>query len=304
MNTQTSNLGVAVPFYNDAPYLAKAVQALANQTLPLEQIVLSNNHSTDPSGQLIQHLAPKMSLVTPQEHLPMFAHFNFAVKQLSSEWTSIVCGDDEPTSGFSRILLPRHLPHDAVLIRAGLAYRSESTESVRKSRLLTVPRVQRWPGNFLNQFSGPRVAFPAFAVRRTAFEAVGGFDQAFNLAGDWDLWLRLAPLGSFVRVPRIASRYRVGHRPAQQRARLIHWIQDFVRIYTVTIPNVLGSGADSGHLAHHVRVRADRKLRPLLVEARRILDPDGCRQVEDLVRQVWEYWGQPRTGRAARRFEW
>ena len=33
-------------------------------------------------------------------------------------------------------------------------------------------------------------------VRRSAFEAAGGFDEAMPAMQDWDLWLRLARVGS------------------------------------------------------------------------------------------------------------
>ena len=43
---------------------------------------------------------------------------------------------------------------------------------------------------------------PAIAVRRTAYETLGGFSPEFRYALDWDMWKR------------IASRYRLWYEPA------------------------------------------------------------------------------------------
>jgi hypothetical protein len=45
-------------------------------------------------------------------------------------------------------------------------------------------------------------------VRRQGLEAAGGFDPGIFGCDDWDLWLRLRPLGSFVAVPLVLVGYR------------------------------------------------------------------------------------------------
>jgi hypothetical protein len=45
--------------------------------------------------------------------------------------------------------------------------------------------------------------------RRGAYEAVGGYRQAFYFGQDWDLWYRLATIGSFVHLPRVLTRVRL-----------------------------------------------------------------------------------------------
>lgn len=46
-------------------------------------------------------------------------------------------------------------------------------------------------------------------VRRAALAQVGGFDPSLDSAHDWELWLRLAEYGEFVRVPKAQILYRV-----------------------------------------------------------------------------------------------
>lgn len=53
------------------------------------------------------------------------------------------------------------------------------------------------------------ILHPATFVRRTAFEAVGGFDIDLKYAMDYDLWLRLANTGAPVVINQILACFRV-----------------------------------------------------------------------------------------------
>lgn len=53
------------------------------------------------------------------------------------------------------------------------------------------------------------ILHPATFVRRTAFEAVGGFDADLKYAMDYDLWLRLAKTGSPIVINQILACFRV-----------------------------------------------------------------------------------------------
>lgn len=45
--------------------------------------------------------------------------------------------------------------------------------------------------------------------RRDAYEAVGGYREQFYFGQDWDLWYRLASVGSFVHLPEMLTRVRL-----------------------------------------------------------------------------------------------
>ncbi len=49
----------------------------------------------------------------------------------------------------------------------------------------------------------------AWAVRRSLFEAVGGFDETFRYSEDWDLVLRLAQVTRPVRIPGVSVEVRL-----------------------------------------------------------------------------------------------
>jgi hypothetical protein len=55
------------------------------------------------------------------------------------------------------------------------------------------------------------VCFSSVVVRRSVFEHVGGFDPEFDLAIDYDLWLRVARHYKFANVAEPLVLYRTGH---------------------------------------------------------------------------------------------
>jgi hypothetical protein len=108
--------------------------------------------------------------------------------------------------------------------------------SIRKRRPL---RASRPPRNFLDRLYSARMNFNAVAFRRDAWERAGGFPEEFALLGDWALWLRMSPLGSFVTVPEYITRYRKDHRTREQdRARIEPWTRDLRRLYREVMPAV------------------------------------------------------------------
>ena len=66
-----------------------------------------------------------------------------------------------------------------------------------------------WP--MLRYLSGIDGGSSAVALRREAFESVGGFDPSLRVCEDWDLWLRLAlrySVKTFACVPKVLAVYR------------------------------------------------------------------------------------------------
>lgn len=59
----------------------------------------------------------------------------------------------------------------------------------------------------------------AVMIRRSAYQAVGGYRSAFYFGQDWDLWYRLASTGRFVHLPQVLTRVRLFSEGLSSR----HW---------------------------------------------------------------------------------
>jgi glycosyltransferase involved in cell wall biosynthesis len=70
---------------------------------------------------------------------------------------------------------------------------------------------------------------PASAVRRSAFEAVGGMDARLDFAMDYDFWIRLARRGRFVKIDDVVAGSRM-HPDNKTLARRGEVLEEVVRI--------------------------------------------------------------------------
>lgn len=233
------DFSVVVPCYNHGRYVAQTIEALLGQTTPPTEIVVSENHSSDHSLQVISQYSERVRLVRPPHHLAGIEHFNFAVSQTNSRWFSLVCSDDVPLPNFvSSLTKESRRRDDTVLVKAGFRYVNDSLKTLRTTYLARLPRNACWPKNFLSQLNGPRGSLAAMAIRRDAFDLVGGFDLAAGLPSDWQLQLDLAPLGCFTRVFRPVTQYRSDHHPQTDIERLPTYFKNFAYMFSEAIPRV------------------------------------------------------------------
>ncbi len=70
---------------------------------------------------------------------------------------------------------------------------------------------------------------PASAVRRAAFDAIGGMDARLDFAMDYDFWIRLARSGPFVKIDDVVAASRM-HRDNKTLARRGEVHREVVRI--------------------------------------------------------------------------
>lgn len=202
-------ISVGVPAYNQGQYLAETLGSLLRQTVPPAEIVVSDNHSTDETPDILRRYEGRMRIIRPPEHLPRSAHWNYVVDNLSGEWFSLLSSDDVAEPGFIQHLSRAvTIDRNAVLSRGGWLTISPSGRRTGRCLLWSTSRVTEPPRTLTEQLEGPKASFAAFLCRRSAWEEVGGFPSSLRLDGDWGLWLRLSAVGSFVTTHRVVSRYR------------------------------------------------------------------------------------------------
>jgi hypothetical protein len=229
-------LSIGIPTFNQAEYLPQTLESLLSQTMRPAEIVVSNNHSTDGTAEVLERYRSRVRVISPPAHLSMAAHWNFVMSALGTPWCSLLSSDDVASPLFVETLMrgANRVP-GAVLVRAAIDVVDGAGRRIGHSSLMTVPRLSRPPRTFLEQLDGPRVSFAAFAVRRSAWEHAGGFPK-FTIYADWALWLSICHLGTFVREAATASSYRSQYRANLGRERAVAEADDDCRIFTQIVP--------------------------------------------------------------------
>lgn len=188
MSELRPSVSVVVPFAGDAEELTRLIGAL--QALQLragdELIIADNRAGAEPA----EH--PKVSLIAASGvRTPAFAR-NVGARAASGEWLVFIDADTTPApSLIEDYFEPEAAPETAVLAgwvidvpgRPTLTSRHGAARR-RMSQLATLERAQR-----------PYAQTANCAVRRRAFEQVGGFAEEARAGEDADLCFRLQDAG-------------------------------------------------------------------------------------------------------------
>ena len=259
-------ISVGVPAYNQGQYLADTLDSLLSQTVPPDEIVVSDNHSTDETPEVLRRYEGRVRVIRPHEHLPMTAHFNFLVGNLGGNWFSLLGSDD--------IAEPRFVEHlsravtwdrDAVMVRGGWLTMSPLGRSAGHHRLWSTASVTRTPRSFLEELQGPKTWLSAALCRRSAWLEVGGFPTLLRHSFDWGLYLRLSATGPFITTHRIVARCRTGYPNSKLIGRLVDKAHDERVIALEIAPavaKILGLSADPA-----MNRAAEYRLKAMLFEA-------------------------------------
>ena len=116
---------VVIPTYNKSRYIASAVRSVLQQDYPNLTILVSNNHSTDSTSSVLSTFSdPRLSVISPPQHLSMQAHYEWCLSFVNTTWVTILGDDDGLMTHFSQLLM--HILHHQ-------SYRDADTLSFRRS---------------------------------------------------------------------------------------------------------------------------------------------------------------------------
>jgi N-acetylglucosaminyl-diphospho-decaprenol L-rhamnosyltransferase len=209
----TPTIDVVIPTTNARDLLASALEHLRRQTVA-HTVYLFDNASRDGTQAMVRERFPEVNLLSSPANLGFGRACNAATRVGRGEVIVLMNDDMDPEPEFlERLVAP--LEDERVGMVAGLTMQPngdlvdgfgievDSTLNAY-NRLRHLPPTAS-PGRLLGPSGG------AAAYRRTAWEAVAGFDEAFFVYGeDLDLALRLRLAGWDVAAARDARGIHLG----------------------------------------------------------------------------------------------
>jgi len=192
-------VSVIIPVYNGAAFLGEAIESVLRQTLPVQEILVIDDGSTDGSAEIARRYAGIR--VLSFENAGLSTARNRGIAEATSHWIALLDCDDVWVDD----KIERQM--------AKLAEHPTADVCVSGYQLLqdgVLGKVMRAPENFGELLERGTFSMPScFVLRRSALLAVGGFDARVTSAEDWDCWLRLKRTGStFVSCPEPLMHYR------------------------------------------------------------------------------------------------
>lgn len=218
-------VSVVLPVYNGAQYVVESLESVLRQTYDPLEIVVVDDHSTDPTPDLLAPYAAEGRIVLLQNdrNLGQFGAVNTGIAAAHGELIAIQHADDVqlPT------LIAREVEALSEHPEAGAAFALDVFIDAqgRPRGRVELPSQFAGGGPFryeeildgVLRFGNTFLRAPTFLARRSILDEVGPFSEAWGLRGDIEMWLRIARLYPVVIVDEHLTSYRWGHENESKR---------------------------------------------------------------------------------------
>ncbi len=223
-------ISVAMSVYNNADYLALAIESILAQSFEDFEFLILNDGSTDESGAIIDRYAAQDKRIRPihRANKGLIVSLNQLVDESRAPLIARMDGDD--------IALPDRFAKQIAFLQANPDYgvTSSWTKDIDGDGN-PYPVSGKEPPITHEDFlaaidEGPLLCHPSVLYRRDLVKQVGGYHAAFKHCEDFDLWLRLAAVTKLGSIPERLMLYRhtVGqvssrHIVVQQYGAAVSW---------------------------------------------------------------------------------
>jgi glycosyltransferase involved in cell wall biosynthesis len=224
--TRAPTFSVVIAAYQAVETIAETVESALGQSLPPHEVIVCDDGPDDALVSELGQFGTRIGLIR-QRNAGHAAAKNAAARASSGEFVAILDADD--------VFLPERLAALSELASARPDLDILSTDEYFDVDGRTV-------GRFYEHNDFPvddqrigilRVCFPGGhpAVRRSRLMEIGGFDEEFRAAADWECWLRMILAGSsagLVDAPLLRYRLHAG----AMTARRAESLADRERVFT------------------------------------------------------------------------
>ncbi len=184
--------------------LREAVKSVLNQTLLPKEVIVVDDGSTEPIGEVLELLNSPIVRCITQNHTGMPGQArNVGVDEASGEWVAFLDSDDLWYSNKLQRIADCIEIDDSPLVHSRECWMREGVQvSQRKQR-------HQRRGNIFQDCLKKCIIGPSTVVmKRTTYIELGGFREDLEIAEDYEFWLRycnLYPVG-YVEEPLIEKR--------------------------------------------------------------------------------------------------
>ena len=191
--------------YNGSKYLREAIDSIYAQTYTDWEIIFWDNASTDNSPEIAKSYDEKLRYFRGEKTVPLYAARNLALQQASGRYIGFLDCDDMWLLQKLELQVPLFGNDNKV----GLVYSNaeivEGITAIRKMHTALQPSGKI----FRQMLKHYNINIQTVVISRTALESLNQcFDDSLNLAGDTDLFLRIAHDWDVKYLPAVTAKCR------------------------------------------------------------------------------------------------
>lgn len=268
MSPEIPLVSIVVPAYNAERYLRASLDSILSQTYPATEILLMDDASTDGTPAIARSYGDRIVHYRQPRNVGQFANVNDGLSRARGKYIAVYHADD--------IYLPEIVAREAAFLEAhpeaGAVFAVVTfidREGRERGHLVLPPEVRGHELldyttvlNALLCYKNRILCGPSSMVPAAVYRTVGPYrGQEFPVAGDFEMFFRIArkyPVGI---LDQHLVRYRWGHGNADQLDRLLRTAPE--PYFSIMDEHLLAGGRGLAHkysLAAHEAHRAESTL--------------------------------------------
>lgn len=200
-------VSVVMAVRDGSAHVREAIESILEQTLEDLELIVVDDGSRDPTPDIVAELERQDGRVRLLREAPrgVSAARNRGGRDVRSRFLAVMDADDVALPTRLELQVEYLESHDDVVAVGGAAIFVDD-EGVELG-IQFYPEADAEITKLLQAGQSPAI-HPAACMRTAAFKASSGYRPAFELAQDFDLWLRMAEHGRIANIPQVVLRYR------------------------------------------------------------------------------------------------
>ena len=181
-----NSVTLVIPVFNRADLLKRALKSVFLQTVPVDEIIIVDDASTDKVSDIIKEDQNKIKFIQFTENRGVSAARNAGIKAAKSEWIALLDSDDEwlPQKMESQWEYVKSHPNINIL-------QSDEIWIRNGKRVNAMKKHQKLAGDIFHESLSLCLVSPsAVLFKKDFFIELGLFDESLPVCEDYDLWLR------------------------------------------------------------------------------------------------------------------
>lgn len=202
MQAKKPAISILTPVWNGLPYIKEAVNSVLTQDFDDWELVISDNGSTDGTREYLDTLKdPRIRIYKQDRNLGINGNLNFLYSKPLSEISYCLCADDYLNPGTLKQVVKEweQCSDDVAVVvfnwKDILRQKIKGQFSYENLPRIITPELSQLAfflfGNFAGNLSN-------ISTRSKAVLDAGGFDESYKMAGDFEIWARIARTRSMV----------------------------------------------------------------------------------------------------------
>ena len=192
-------VSVILPCYNDASFVAQAIESVLSQSFTDFELIITDDGSTDGTADNIRAISdPRIRFEALPKNQGYSSVLNASIARAQGELIALHCSDDA--------FLPGKLGRQIAALDSdpGVAAVFGKPIFVDKDSQPCPPLSHPFDGNFIDGLAdrfawlrffflhGNGLCHPTALVRRAVYDEVGGYDPLLMQLQDYDFWIRMS----------------------------------------------------------------------------------------------------------------